>query len=90
MVHTLIITAADGLAGLWPFPSARTTDAPLPPEQAQEIRSCPHCGETSRQRVVERQRLSITYWCSACAIPHEVERPAVAPPYPPPRKKARS
>ena len=38
------------------------------------VRHCPICGHVTHQRLVEIGRDYLTYWCSECVIPHDVER----------------
>jgi hypothetical protein len=45
-----------------------------PPSGTMIVRPCPTCGENTSQRVLQVNRSAVTFWCSGCAIPHDIAR----------------
>ena len=84
MVHTLKIATDVGLAMLWPFGRSKAASALRSATAPQRdtrifVRRCPNCGHNTGQRIIERGRGYITYWCQECIIPHDVEQVAAIP-----------
>jgi nitrogen PTS system EIIA component len=78
MTHALKIATDTGLAMLWPFGQSQAATA-TPPDRRIFLRRCPICGFETSQRIIERGRGYLTYWCSECIIPHDVEQAAAIP-----------
>lgn len=78
MVHALKIATDVGLAMVWPFGQSQTASV-TQRDTRIFVRRCPICGFEASQRIIERGRGYVTYWCSECIIPHDVEQAAAIP-----------
>lgn len=78
MTHTLKIAPDTGLAMLWPLGQSQTATV-TQRDTRMFVRRCPNCGHDTSQRIIERGRGYVTFWCSECIIPHDVEQVAAIP-----------
>lgn len=78
MTHNLKIVTDTSLTMLWPLGQSQA--APVTQRDTRIfLRHCPICGFETSQRIIERGRGYVTYWCSECIIPHDVEQAAAIP-----------
>jgi len=80
MAHMLKIAPVTGLGSLWMFGLGKQTgvaypESPTPLDNRKcVVRLCPVCGHDTNQRVIEARPSYVTYWCTECSIPHDIER----------------